>query len=202
MSFLESLVLSITMAADAMCVGASDGIKEHNIKITKCLVIALAFGFAQFLMPLIGYFVGFAIYEYIKVAIPWIAFSVLLLLGVKSIWDGIKKFKERKKQKEDEEKVGETIIKVKPFEIFVQSIATSIDALSVGFSLVGVLNVISEAIIVFVIIGVVTFLLTFLTTFFGKQIGKYVEKYAPFISGLIFVALAIKFLVDAIKLVI
>ena len=41
MSFLESLVLSITMAADAMCAGASDGIKEHKIKISKCVIIAL-----------------------------------------------------------------------------------------------------------------------------------------------------------------
>ena len=81
MSFLENLVLSITMAADAMCAGASDGIKEHKIRISKCVIIALCFGFAQFLMPVIGYFIGYAVYEYIEVYIPWIAFAVMLILG-------------------------------------------------------------------------------------------------------------------------
>lgn len=197
MSFWESLVLSITMAADAMCAGASDGIKEHKIKISKCILIALAFGVAQFLMPVIGYFVGYALSDYILDYIPRIAFAVMLFLGLKSIYDGAKETIERKKAKEGEIcefKDG----KVKPLEIFIQAIATSIDALSVGFSLIGRLPNITDAMLVFTLIGVVTFLLSFLTTIFGKKVGSYIEKFAPFISGLIFIALAIKFLIEAI----
>ena len=200
MSFLESLVLSITMAADAMCAGASDGIKEHKIKISKCVIIALCFGFAQFLMPVIGYFVGYAVYDYIEVYIPWIAFAVMLILGLKSIIDGYKEYRERKKQVKEGE-VCDTEAKVKPLEIFMQTIATSIDALSVGFSLIGSVPEIFDAMMVFTTIGVVTFLLSFITIIFGKKIGTYVEKFAPFISGLIFIGLSIKFLVEAITLV-
>ena len=154
MSFLESLVLSITMAADAMCAGASDGIKEHKIRISKCVIIALCFGFAQFLMPVIGYFIGYAVYEYIAVYIPWIAFAVMLILGFKSIIDGYKEYRERKKQVAEGE-VCDTEAKVKPLEIFMQTIATSIDALSVGFSLIGSVPKIFDAMMVFTTIGVV-----------------------------------------------
>lgn len=201
MGFLESIVLSITMAADAMCAGASDGIKEHKIKISKCIIIALCFGFAQFLMPVIGYFIGYAVYDYIDVYVPWIAFSVMLILGLKSIIDGIKEYKERKKKTKDGE-VCELETKVKPLEIFIQTIATSIDALSVGFSLIGSVPEIFDAMMVFTTIGVITFLLSFLTILFGKKIGVYVEKFAPFISGLFFIGLSIKFLVEAITMVI
>lgn len=203
MNFFESLLLSVTMAADAMCAGASDGIKEHKIKISKCLIIALCFGVAQFIMPVIGYFIGYAFYDFIAVYIPWIAFAVMLILGIKSILDGFKEYLERKNNaKKDNEKVEEKEITVKPTEIAMQSVATSIDALSVGFSLIGTVPEIFDAMMVFVTIGVVTFLLSFLTILFGKKIGVYVEKFAPFISGLIFVGLAIKFLVEAIMAVI
>ena len=202
MSFLESFILSITMAADAMCAGASDGIKEHDIKIPKCLIIALCFGIAQFLMPLIGYFVGYAISDIILPYIPWIAFAVMLLLGLKSLFDGTKDLiisrREKKNGEKNEENAEVGSKKVKPFEVFMQSIATSIDALSVGFSLVGSLPVISDAMIVFTMIGVITFALSFLTTVFGKFIGKYIERFAPFVSGLIFIGLAIKFLIEAL----
>ena len=152
-------------------------------------------------MPVIGYFIGYAVYEYIAVYIPWIAFAVMLILGFKSIIDGYKEYRERKKQVAEGE-VCDTEAKVKPLEIFMQTIATSIDALSVGFSLIGSVPKIFDAMIVFTTIGVVTFLLSFITIVFGKKIGTYIEKFAPFISGLIFIGLSIKFLVEAITLVI
>ena len=152
-------------------------------------------------MPVIGYFVGYAVYDYIEVYIPWIAFAVMLILGLKSIIDGYKEYRERKKQVKEGE-VCDTEAKVKPLEIFMQTIATSIDALSVGFSLIGSVPKIFDAMMVFTTIGVVTFLLSFITIIFGKKIGTYVEKFAPFISGLIFIGLSIKFLVEAITLVI
>ena len=201
MFLLESFILSITMAADAMCAAASDGIKEHDIKLSKGFLIALSFGVFQCIMPVIGYFISFAVYEYIQFYIPWIAFAVMLILGFKSIIDGYKEYRERKKQVAGGE-VCDTEAKVKPLEIFMQTIATSIDALSVGFSLIGSVPKIFDAMMVFTTIGVVTFLLSFITIIFGKKIGTYIEKFAPFISGLIFIGLSIKFLVEAITLVI
>lgn len=197
MFLLESFILSITMAADAMCAAASDGIKEHDIKLSKGFLIALSFGVFQFIMPVIGYFVSFAVYEYIQFYIPWIAFGIMALLGIKSLVDGIKEFKSGI----NEERNSLDTTKVKPLEIFIQSIATSIDALSVGFTLTASTSYVSEAMLTCGIIGLVTMLLSFLCVIFGKKIAIYIEKYALIISGLIFFALSIKFLVEAIMLV-
>ena len=197
MFLLESFILSITMAADAMCAAASDGIKEHDIKLSKGFLIALSFGVFQFIMPVIGYFISFAVYEYIQFYIPWIAFGIMALLGIKSLVDGIKEFK----SSINEERNSLDTTKVKPLEIFIQSIATSIDALSVGFTLTASTSNVSEAMLTCGIIGLVTMLLSFLCVIFGKKIGIYIEKYASIISGLIFIALSIKFLVEAIMFV-
>ena len=170
MFLLESFILSITMAADAMCAAASDGIKEHDIKLSKGFLIALSFGVFQFIMPVIGYFISFAVYEYIQFYIPWIAFGIMALLGIKSLVDGIKEFK----SSINEERNSLDTTKVKPLEIFIQSIATSIDALSVGFTLTASTSNVSEAMLTCGIIGLVTMLLSFLCVIFGKKIGIYI----------------------------
>lgn len=194
MDYLGAFTLGISMAADAMCASASDGIKDNKMGKVKSVVIPLSFGFFQFIMPVIGYFLGYAIKDYVIDYIPWIAFAVLLFLSLKSFYDGIKEHLERKKfQNEDNIVVHKQISYV---EVLIQDIATSIDALTIGF--INVNQTITDAMITFVIIGVVTFVLSFLSLLLGKKIGDKIERIAPIISGLIFLGLAIKFLIEAI----
>lgn len=191
MDILQTLILSVSMAADTMCVGASDGIKENKIGYLKIAFIAFAFAFMQFIMPVIGYFIGFSCKDYLEEYIPWIAFVILTLLGIKSLYEGIKeninRKKDNKEEKEEEKKIG-------ILEIFIQGIATSIDALSIGF--ININLSINDAMITFSIIGIVTFVLSFLATALGKLIGTKIEKIAPIISGLIFIALGLKFIIQ------
>ena len=194
MDYLSAFTLGISMAADAMCTSASDGIKDNKMTKVKSILIPLSFGIFQFGMPVIGYFLGYLFKDYITDYIPWIAFAVLLFLSLKSLYDGIKEYIEIKKGKPQEEIVSEKRITIG--EILIQDIATSIDALTIGFITVN--KEIYEAMMTFVIIGVVTFIFSLICLLLGKKIGDKVEKIAPLISGLIFLGLAIKFLIEAI----
>jgi manganese efflux pump family protein len=195
MNFLDALILGISMAVDCMCVGASDGISESGMKKRKMFLIALIFGFMQGAMPTIGYFVGYLIKDYVSKYIPWIAFAILMFLGIKTIIECIIDIKKDKKEKEkNPDYVPEKKV-IKISDILLQGVATSIDALTIGFIYID--KEISVALITFLIIGVITFALSLLTIFLGKKIGSVLQKVAPFIAGGIFILMAIKFLVSA-----
>ena len=190
MNALDITLVSLSMAADAMTVNATNGISEKNINIKKLLFAALVFGIMQFLMPVIGYFIGFNFQKQLELYIPWIAFSLLLLLGIKSIISFI-----RDLLKSKEEGVKE-IKKVTIPTILVEGIATSIDALCIGFVY---LNLpLSQAMLTFGIIGITTFVLSFITGLTGKLIGDKLEKYASLISGIIFIAVGLKILLEGV----
>ncbi len=190
MNALDIILVSLSMAADAMTVNATNGISEKNINIKKLLFAALVFGIMQFLMPVIGYFIGFNFQKQLELYIPWIAFSLLLLLGIKSIISFI-----RDLLKSKEEGVKE-IKKVTIPTILVEGIATSIDALCIGFVY---LNLpLSQAMLTFGIIGITTFVLSFITGLTGKLIGDKLEKYASLISGIIFIAVGLKILLEGV----
>lgn len=195
MDYLTTFGLAFSMSVDAMCASASDGIKESKMARWKTVLIPLSFGFFQFIMPVIGYFLAYIFKDQIVSYIPWIAFGVLLLLGLKSIYDGVKESLHKVEE-------GETCEynphkKISLIEILIQDIGTSIDALTIGF--ISVDLTISDAMITFTIIGVVTFIMSFITLLLGKKIGSKIEKIAPFISGVIFILLAIKFLLQALN---
>ena len=190
MNALDITLVSLSMAADAMTVNATNGISEKNINLKKLLFAALVFGIMQFLMPVIGYFIGFNFQKQLELYIPWIAFSLLLLLGIKSIISFI-----RDLLKSKEEGVKE-IKKVTIPTILVEGIATSIDALCIGFVY---LNLpLSQAMLTFGIIGITTFVLSFITGLTGKLIGDKLEKYASLISGIIFISVGLKILLEGV----
>lgn len=178
------------MAADAMTVNATNGISEKNINIKKLLFAAVVFGIMQFLMPVIGYFIGFSFQKELELYIPWIAFGLLLLLGVKSIISFI-----RDLLKSKEEGVKE-IKKVSILTILLEGVATSIDALCIGFVY---LNLpVSQALLVFGIIGITTLVLSFITGITGRLFGDKLEKYSSLISGIIFIAVGLKILLEGV----
>lgn len=189
--WIDCILTSISMSVDAMTVNATNGLTEKNMSKLKMVLISLSFGIFQFVMPTIGYFIGYSFKDELENLIPWIAFALLLLLGIKSFIDWFKEFRARKK---NEEEIKEK--KISLLDIFVQSIATSIDALCIGF--VYLSYSISNALIVFMIIGIVTFTLSFLCVFLAKQIAGPLEKWAGLIASIVFVAIGIKILLEGI----
>ena len=191
MNYIYSLLTGIAMSVDCMCVSVSDGIIESNMKKPKMFFIAILFGFMQGAMPLIGFTIGSSVKGYIQKYIPYISFLILLILGLKSI---IKAIIEDKKIDNKKEEVKEKHISIG--EIMVQSVATSIDALTIGFAYLAYDDKM-YIYLTFLIIAVITFLLSLFTVFLGRKIGDRLGKVAPFIAGIIFIALAIKFLLGA-----
>lgn len=187
MDYIEVLLTSVSMSLDAMTVNASNGLQEKDMPLKKMVIISLTFGIFQFLMPLIGYLIGSTFKEKIAKILPFIAFGLLLLLSIKSLIEWIK---ERKKEEESTAKrIGVTTV-------LLQGIATSIDALCIGF--VYLYLDMTHALIAFGIIGITAFILPFLTILFAKSIAKYLEKWAGLISSIVFLAIGLKILLESL----
>lgn len=197
MDWINISLVSVTMAVDCMTIGATDGIQEPNMKKRKIFFIAFIFGLFQALMPTIGYFIGYYFKDKLEKYIPWIAFTLLVLLGIKNIYEWVKEqLENKKKKKESAETKDEPKKELSIPGILVQGIATSIDALSIGFVYLN--STITEALIIFSVIGAVTFLLSLITTFLGKKVGKWLVKWAGLIAGLVFIAIGLKILLEGI----
>ncbi len=211
LDWIDVVSISISMSVDAMTVNATNGIREVGIKKWKLIIIALVFGVFQFVMPTIGYFISttFSSYlESIKIAVPIIAFILLFLLALNSLREWIKDFKERKKEKKLKEnsKGKENSVevvgdkkenkKLSFWNILVQGIATSIDALCIGFAYMNLTA--SNAMLFFGIIGVTTFILSMVTGLFGNVVSKYLEKWASLIAAIVFLAIGLKILIEGL----
>ena len=184
----EAILLGCAMAMDAFSVSITNGLAEPNMKKKKLILIALVFGLFQGVMPLIGYLVGSLFQQWIELFVPIIGFGVLTYLGINMIVGACKK-------KEEETK---PVIGVKA--ILLQGIATSIDALSVGFVYTNSPR--HEALFTFLFIGVITFALCTLAVWIGKEFGEKFSNKAEIAGGVILLCIAIKFLVEFILLLV
>lgn len=187
--WINTLLTSVSMSIDAMTVNATNGLKEKGMPVWKMILISLSYGIFQFIMPLIGYFIGYSFKEELETYIPWIAFVLLTLLAIKSLVEWIKDFRKNDEEAKEEKKIGF-------LEVLWQDVATSIDALCIGFVYLELS--IGNALIVFGIIGVVTFLLSFICVLLAKQLAKYLEKWAGLIAAIVFFAVGLKILLEGI----
>lgn len=196
--WINTLSVSVSMAADCMTLGAVDGIEHPSLKKRKIFFTAFLFGLMQALMPVLGYFIGYRFKDALNAYIPWIAFALLSFLGLKNLIEWIRERKERKEihKKEEEVRIQKEEKDLKIPEIFVQSVATSIDALCIGFVY---LNYgIIEAMTVFGIIGGVTFVLSLIALFLGKKIGSFLVDWAGLIAAVVFFGIGLKILLEGI----
>ena len=141
------------------------------------------FGLFQGVMPLLGYFVGAQILTKIEWIIPWVALGILGFLGVKMIRDGIK-------GEEDEECCSSLTIKL----ILIQALATSIDALSVGFTISDYKVI--EALVCTGIVALITFIICFIAVFIGKKFGNKLGNKAVIFGGIILVLIGIEIFIS------
>ncbi len=183
--YIQSMLFGCGLAADACAVSMANGLEENKMKLNKMIFIAFMFGLFQAGMPLIGYFVGHAFIDYIEPFIPWIALVLLGFLGGKMIYDAIKK-------KEAEE---ETTKKLTFKTIFVQAIATSIDALSVGLTFSD--YTVIESIVCCIIIAIVTFIISFVAIIIGKKFGMKFENKAVIAGGIILIAIGLEIFISS-----
>ena len=189
---LTMILTSVSMSIDAMTVNATNGLEEKTIKQGKMVFLSFLFGLFQFGMPVLGYFVGQTFEQYVSAYIPWIGFGLLMLLGLKSLVDWIKETVERKKSGSEEPREKEISVG----RMFVEAIATSIDALCIGFAYMWL--PIGEAMLFFGVIGITTFILSYLSILLAKWLAKWLQNWAGLLAAAVFMGIAIKILLEGL----
>ena len=182
MFFVRSILLGAGLAMDAFSVSLANGLNEPNMRKKKMGLVAGVFGIFQGVMPLIGWVCVHTIVRYFKIFedfIPWIAFSLLMIIGGKMLIEGLG----NKENKEENKRLTPTVL-------FIQAVATSIDALSVGFTIVA--YSLCHAIIAVTIIGFVTFVICFIGLKLGKKFGTKFANKATIIGGIILIVVGIE----------
>ena len=187
MFFVNSIFLGVGRAMDAFSVSLANGLNEQSMKKGKVFGIAGVFGVFQALMPLVGWICVHTILQHFKAFekwIPWIAFILLLFIGGKMLYEGIKN---------DEEAEAS---KVGIWMLLVQGVATSIDALSVGFTIAeyGFLM----ALVCVAIIGAITFAICLTGVLIGRKFGTKLSNKATIIGGVILILIGIEIFVTGL----
>ncbi|MBP5304127.1 MAG: manganese efflux pump [Clostridia bacterium] len=178
--FLNSILLGIGLAMDAFSVSLVNGFNEPKMTIGRLSSIAGTFGCYQFFMPLLGWFCVHTITSKIQAVqpiIPYIALVLLLLIGGKMI---VESFQRKEKP----------VYKTGFWVLMVQGIATSIDAISVGFT--NAESTFFEALIEALIIGIVTYGICVLGLILGKRFSVILGKKAFLLGGIILISIGIE----------
>ena len=189
---LTMILTSVSMSIDAMTVNATNGLEEKTIKQGKMVFLSFLFGIFQFGMPVLGYFVGQTFEQYVSAYIPWIGFGLLMLLSIKSLVDWIKETVERKKGGSEEPREKEIGVG----KMLVEAIATSIDALCIGFAYMWL--PIGEVMLFFGVIGITTFILSYLSILLAKWLAKWLQNWAGLLAAAVFMGIAIKILLEGL----
>jgi putative Mn2+ efflux pump MntP len=189
------VLLGVGLAMDAFSVSIANGIIEPGMRKGRMLKIAGVYAVFQMLMPMLGWLLVTTLEEIFKsfsVLIPWIALILLLFIGGKMVIEGIL---ERKKGDSKESKESAPA-KLTFGALILQGIATSIDALSVGFTIseYSVLRAFASSFI----IGVVTLVICLIGLIFGKKIGNKFSSIATIIGGVILILIGIEVFVRGI----
>lgn len=186
---LTNLMLGIGLAMDAFSVSLANGLNEPCMKKRKMFTIAGMFAFFQALMPMIGWICIHTIVEhfvFFEKLIPWLALLLLGFIGGKMLIEGIKN--------EDDDPCSSSALGLTA--LIIQGIATSIDALSVGFTIAS--YDLFSALIAALIIATVTFMICYCGVFIGRKAGISLSVKAGILGGLILIGIGIEIFVTGI----
>lgn len=186
MNILEILLISIGLAMDAFSMAICKGLCIKKINLKKCLIVGLWFGLFQFLMPVIGFFLGSTFEVLITKIDHWIAFLLLFSLGIDMIFEN---------SFSDSTKSDKLNLKT----MFFLAVATSIDALAIGIAYVCAYGS-YRAMTTFVTIGLITFITSIIGVIIGNKVGLKYEKKAKILGGIILIVMGIEILIEHLKI--
>ena len=177
---VEVIVLAFALSMDAFAVSIGLGSKQCALWKSVIIKTSLFFGFFQALMPLVGYFGGVGLKSYIQAYDHWIAFGLLVLIGVKMIYEAF-----------DEDKEEFSIVSNRV--LLTLAIATSIDAMAAGITL-GLID--APILISCLIIGVITTIMSAIGIYVGCRGGAWMESKAEILGGVVLIGIGIKILAE------
>lgn len=189
MFFVNSALLGVGLAMDAFSVSLANGLNEPCMKKRRMSLIAGVFSFFQFAMPMLGFLLVSSLAKHFSIFqkfIPWIALVLLCFIGGKMLFEGIKN-------------KGDNCSECKKtnfWALLIQGVATSIDALSVGFT-IAEYNFL-QALVCCLIIAVVTFLICMAGLFIGKKFGTKLSNKATILGGIILIIIGIEIFITGI----
>ncbi|MEN8200147.1 MAG: manganese efflux pump MntP family protein [Thermodesulfobacteriota bacterium] len=185
MDFLTISGIAVALAMDAFAVALSAGVLLNPIKGRQLFRLGFHFGLFQGGMPVIGWLAGIGLKQFVTVYAPWIAFVLLSFVGGKMIYEAVSDHDEKVARRDPTR--GATMVML--------SIATSIDALAVGFSL----SMIGVAIWTpAVVIGIVTAALTVAGMLLGRKIGTMWGGRVEVLGGVVLIGIGVKILLQAL----
>ncbi len=184
MHLAEMFTLALALAMDAFAVSLGMGVKMGRVSARQIFRLAWHFGFFQAGMPVLGWLAGGTVREHIAAFDHWIAFGLLCIIGAKMIKEAF----EGQDQLADRDPS-------KGLSLIVLSVATSIDALAVGFSF-SVLRVSIWAPIA--VIGCVAAGMTVLGLYLGRKAVQAVrlETAAEILGGCVLMGIGVKILFE------
>ena len=183
--FFNSVLFGVGLAMDAFSVSVANAIADPGMKHGQRLRIAGCFAIFQILMPLLGWLCVRTIAESFTAFekfIPWIALLLLLYIGGKMLLEGV-----RGRAEDEEETEGKTL---GHGTLLLQGVATSIDALSVGFTIEQ--YPFAAALTESLIIGAVTLAICLAGLLLGRTIGRKLDRIAPILGGLILIGIGVE----------
>jgi len=182
MSFISIFLIALALSMDAFSVAIAIGAASRGHTSGAVTRLATAFGFFQFIMPILGWLLGRTVVSYIERYDHWIAFALLVIVALHMI----KEYFDRG----DKERTKDP---TKGWPLLVLSIATSIDALAVGVSLAFFdVNIYYAS----AVIGIVCFIITAVGMIFGKALSKVLGKKAVLVGATVLIAIGIKIVVE------
>jgi putative Mn2+ efflux pump MntP len=188
---LNSVLLGVGLAMDAFSVSIANALSESQMKKGRMCFIAGVYAFFQFAMPMIGWICVHTVVEYFQnfeKFIPWIALALLLWIGGKMIWEAV-----RGEEDSDDENA---LTKLTFATLLIQGVATSIDALSVGFTIAD--YGLPMAFVASLIIAGVTFAICMTGLLIGKKAGEKLGSKATLLGGMILVGIGIEIFVKGV----
>lgn len=187
--FMKSILLGFGLAMDAFSVSLANGLSEPGMKMRKMSAVAGTFAFFQALMPMIGFICVHTAVSYFNAFekfIPWIALILLSYIGGKMLFEGIKSNGEK----------ACLYSRLTIGTLIMQGIATSIDALSVGFTIADYDFV--SALICALVIAAVTFIICFAGIIIGKNVGMKFSGKAGILGGVVLIFIGIEIFVTSV----
>ena len=187
--FINSILLGVGLAMDAFSVSLANGLNEPKMKAGRMSLIAGVFAIFQAAMPMIGWTCVHTVVQYFSAFekfIPWIALILLLYIGGKMLIEGIK----------GGDETDEGVKNLAFGALMIQGVATSIDALSVGFTIADYNFVM--ALVCALIIAVVTFGICIAGLIIGKKVGTKIAGKANILGGVILIGIGIEIFVKGV----
>lgn len=189
MGTIELILIAISLSMDAFAVSVCKGLATKKLLPKHYITCGLWFGGFQALMPTIGYFLGSTFEQYITSLDHWIAFILLLVIGINMI----------KESFDDCENDANDSFAAKT--MLIMAIATSIDALAVGITFAFMIKNLPYLIFAVSAIGITTFTLSAVGIKIGNIFGTKYKSKAELVGGIILILIGVKLLLEGIGVI-